>query len=1041
MFGRAEIAWLAALLGLAACSSGSRYDGDSGPIPSTDAGMMADAARPPVDAETDNPTDGGRPAMPDAGRPDARPEGDVPDAGDSGTSETSCDDGTWNGEETDMDCGGPCGPCGPDLRCRRGSDCMSRVCIDQTCQMPSCTDGIRNGDETDRDCGGDLCGGCGDGAMCNVAEDCIGGLCTDGRCQATTCMNGQLDPGESDVDCGASCAPCAGGATCTSSRDCASGMCLAGVCLAETCINGMQDEGEAAVDCGGECPGCGDGTACTMPVDCVSGRCDDGMCTSCDDGAQTGIETDVDCGGSCSPCVAGRACNIGADCIYGLCEEGVCVAPDAFYREPFEETDGGWTTGGANSSWAWGMPAGSTLNSAGSGANAWATNLTGQYNNSEDSWVQSPVIDLSGLSGDPMLEIAIRHLTEANYDGAWVELSTDGGTTFAKVGAVGEGQSWYNANARWEGDSLEFLQGVHELAGAGGVAEVVLRVGFHSDGSGPREGIVFDDVVIRGKAPPDLAVRVIPAAETCGAVDVIVTNEGEENINGFTLTTGVDGEESAQSVGETLAMGQSYRRRLMLPQSATLFTATIESPMDADPTDNVATLDLTGTPPSIPVGPDGLLLDFNEDDANFTVSGQNPSWAWGMSTAPMSPPGGGYLWATNPTGEYNASENSMLMSRCFDARGVEGDLEVRFLLNYETEASFDEGWLEYSLDGGTTWDKVPGNPASENWYNNTANQWWAGSSNGWVTASSVLPGSVGKQQVRFRFVFQSDFSGNRPGFAIDDISLSPTETDLAVDVVPAATCGSASAVVTNVGRTEVAFFSLEIVADGRRSTRSIPGPLAPGAQMEISVGGPGVMEIQASVRAARDVDPSNDTDTAVLSIPVMRDGYSEDFEASNGGWSGTGTWEYGTPTSTFISGAASGTSAWVTNLDGEYGTSELAYLTSPCFDMRSVRMDPTLTFQRIFQTEPCCDHGWVEVSVDGGATWNKVGSQGSGTGWYDDAADWWSAPSGSAGVWQTASHSLDGAGGESAVRIRFVFTSDRAVGADGFGVDSVEVTP
>ncbi len=51
-------------------------------------------------------------------------------ADDESPADASCTDGTMNGTETGIDCGGSCAPC------------------------PSCTDGIMNGEETGVDCGG-----------------------------------------------------------------------------------------------------------------------------------------------------------------------------------------------------------------------------------------------------------------------------------------------------------------------------------------------------------------------------------------------------------------------------------------------------------------------------------------------------------------------------------------------------------------------------------------------------------------------------------------------------------------------------------------------------------------------------------------------------------------------------------------------------------------------------------------------------------------------------------------------------------------------
>ena len=55
----------------------------------------------------------------------------------------------------------------------------------------TCDDGLRNGDETDVDCGGSCATKCGKKAACSVDEDCLGSLyCRDATCWANRCSDG-----------------------------------------------------------------------------------------------------------------------------------------------------------------------------------------------------------------------------------------------------------------------------------------------------------------------------------------------------------------------------------------------------------------------------------------------------------------------------------------------------------------------------------------------------------------------------------------------------------------------------------------------------------------------------------------------------------------------------------------------------------------------------------------------------------------------------------------------------------------------------------
>ncbi|MCB9659802.1 MAG: hypothetical protein H6726_19290 [Sandaracinaceae bacterium] len=160
----------------------------------------------------------------------------IPACGGSGDDPT-CTDGTQNGDETGVDCGGAvCGAC------------------------PTCTDGMQNGDETGVDCGGAVCGACStcmDGTQNGdeTGVDCGGTVC--GACP--TCTDGTQNGDETGVDCGGTvCGVCP---TCTDGTqngdedgvDCGGTMCSA----CPTCSDRMQNGDETDVDCGGTtCAAC-----------------------------------------------------------------------------------------------------------------------------------------------------------------------------------------------------------------------------------------------------------------------------------------------------------------------------------------------------------------------------------------------------------------------------------------------------------------------------------------------------------------------------------------------------------------------------------------------------------------------------------------------------------------------------------------------------------------------------------------------------------------------------------------------------------------
>ncbi len=149
----------------------------------------------------------------------------------------TCNDGTQNGDETGVDCGGSCSAC---PSCNDGVQNGNETGVDcgGSCSAcPSCNDGVQNGNETGVDCGGSCsaCPSCNDGVQNGneTGVDC-GGSCS----ACPTCSDGVQNGNETGVDCGGSCSAC------------------------PTCSDGVQNGNETGVDCGGSCSPCSSGGGC-----------------------------------------------------------------------------------------------------------------------------------------------------------------------------------------------------------------------------------------------------------------------------------------------------------------------------------------------------------------------------------------------------------------------------------------------------------------------------------------------------------------------------------------------------------------------------------------------------------------------------------------------------------------------------------------------------------------------------------------------------------------------------------------------------------
>ncbi len=148
------------------------------------------------------------------------------------------------------------------------------LCVNTACG--DCINGTQDGDETDVDCGGASCDQCADGLGCASDADCQSDTCSGGVCAAAaTCDDGVTNGDETGVDCGGpTCSACADGQGCAADGDCQSGLCVGDVCeAAPSCNDGVQNGDEVGVDCGGAfCPACpGNGGSCATDADCGPG--------------------------------------------------------------------------------------------------------------------------------------------------------------------------------------------------------------------------------------------------------------------------------------------------------------------------------------------------------------------------------------------------------------------------------------------------------------------------------------------------------------------------------------------------------------------------------------------------------------------------------------------------------------------------------------------------------------------------------------------------------------------------------------------------
>jgi hypothetical protein len=177
----------------------------------------------------------------------------------------------------------------------------------------------------------------------------------------------------------------------------------------------------------------------------------------------------------------------------------------------FQDCDAGWTTGKAAPqaagavSWACGDPNGGP-GTEGGHEGQWATNLNGNYNEDESSYLESPAIDLSACPDATRVYLALEHWWQmplgCSSDGGTIQVSDDDGMSFTTIEP-----SWHGYNGTIEAtdsppngepgfcDKTEnWTTTLLDLTEFAGNPNLRIRFLFGSNGISEKEGWYIDDV-------------------------------------------------------------------------------------------------------------------------------------------------------------------------------------------------------------------------------------------------------------------------------------------------------------------------------------------------------------------------------------------------------------------------------------------------------------------------------------------------------------------------------------------------------------------
>lgn len=417
-------------------------------------------------------------------------------------------------------------------------------------------------------------------------------------------------------------------------------------------------------------------------------------------------------------------------------------------------------------------------------------------------------------------------------------------------------------------------------------------------------------------------------------------------------------------------------------------------------------------------------------------------------------------WVTNLTTTITA-ENSYVMSPCLNLSGLTVpvlEFDMWYELGPMAMAQFPNVRVQYTKDGGATWNNLGAQGDPFNWYNSAYG--WQGSSGNWIHVRHDLDSIAGIADAKIRIIITS-ITTPIDGIAFDNIKIyekPANDVGITKIISPVAGCElSAQETVTveikNFGTATQTSIPVKFKVDnGSYYSETYGGTLIMNGvgtytfTQTADLSASGLHTITALTNLSGDADRTNDTvRKTVQNSPVVDVyPYNEDFESGNGDWV-TGvnsSWAWGVPTKPLINTAHSPTHVWTTNLTGYANSGEKSFLASPCLDFTALG-NPYIEFYVWYNTSAL---GAVCVQASSnGSPWQTITTaQGAGENWY-------AAPfiplmptgwTGNSGGYVKVGHTINGYANLNDVRLRIVYRDSVIFvpeTVDGVAIDDVKI--
>lgn len=532
-------------------------------------------------------------------------------------------------------------------------------------------------------------------------------------------------------------------------------------------------------------------------------------------------------------------------------------------------------------------------------------------------------------------------------------------------------------------------------------------------------GNFVDNIKIYEPAQWDAGVTLITApsgltiANTSENVSVNLFNFGLDTITSMSVAYTVNnGPATVETFTGTLLPNTmapfSFTTPFTVPSGAYTLCAYTMLTGDTVPVNDTACINLVGLPTFAAPHTDNF-----DNSNNWSHADGLDQWQYGTPTSGNAPVTSPYsapnVWDVNLSGNYQNSSNDNLYSPFFTFTNVV-NAELRFYHWYESEMSWDGGRVDYSTDGGQTWQVLgtQNDPLGTNWYTTSSLissglPAWEGSSGGYIQSTYNLSFLDNyPNPVQFRFNFSSDGSVNGyAGWTVDNfqiyvpINASTNAVTSSVSsplMVPGT--NNITATIGNPGGLALDSVKITLEIDGNIvvTDNKIFSPalgLNQSANHTFSVPWMNATEGVHTIRVwtsfpngLTDTNFPDDTTTRVVTVldTVHNLPYCNNFDGSLSPWgsmnaltfkSGS-TWELGTPSQASISSAHSAPNAWTTGLGSDYLVNDTSGLFSAVFDVNGTDCYK-IDFWNYYKTQASKDGGIVEYSMDLGNTWTTIG--------------------------------------------------------------------